>query len=72
MAPKREARESDVRRAFREYVREHGSIALAATRLAVSKSYLHDLMRGRRRAGPAVLRRIGFRRIVVERLERIA
>jgi hypothetical protein len=64
---------ADVRRAVRVFVRENGSIAAAAERLHVSKSYLHDLARGRRtRPGPAVLRRLGFRRVVVERLERIA
>lgn len=71
MPTKKTIRESDVRKAARELVRELGSIRPAARKLRVSSSYLHDLVRGRRRAGPNVLRRLGFRRVVEERLERL-
>ena len=58
-----------IRTALRRAVSEAGSQSGAAQRLGVTRSYMHDLLKGRRRPGPRVLRRLGIRHIRKDRYE---
>ena len=63
---------AEVRAAIRRVVREQGGQNLAAVRLGISKGYMSDLLKNRRQPGPDLLKRLGFRKVVDERYEKVA
>ena len=58
-------REVDPVERLRELVGRHDTQREAAAALAISGAYLSDLLNGRREFSPAILERLGLRRIVV-------
>ena len=63
---------AEVRSALRRVIREQGGQNLAAVRLGISKGYMSDLLKNRRQPGRDLLKRLGFRKVVDERYERVA
>jgi transcriptional regulator with XRE-family HTH domain len=48
------------------FVAKHPTQGAAADALEISGAYLSDLLKGRREPSPAILERLGLRRVVVE------
>lgn len=56
--------ELEMREVIRTAVKSIGSLREAARRWNVSAAHLSDCLNGRRRPGPAVLKHVGYERIV--------
>lgn len=61
-----------VRAALLRLIAQEGGQNAAARRLGVTKSYLSDLLKNRRRPGPKILEPLGFREVVERHIEEVA
>ena len=59
-------KEIDPLETLRAFVSKHETQGAAADALEISGAYLSDLLKGRREPSPAILEKLGLRRIVVE------
>jgi len=55
---------AEARAALKRVIATEGSQSAAARRLSITPQYMSDLLRNRRQPGPALLRRLGLRKIV--------
>jgi DNA-binding transcriptional regulator YdaS (Cro superfamily) len=61
------ATEDDVKEALRKECAGHGAQAALARRCGVTRAYVHDMLSGRREVSDAVLKELGFERLVTYR-----